>query len=149
MLDMLIFSSHMSHSSIPYLVAPPWLLPKRSAAKIIGHLNLEKWRRRRSFQQITSSSAPLDRGHGGRWWTTRVTEYGGAAGCGALSTRSWDSRMYTFTSLTMFLQERKSRFRSSRVSYSLLPSRIWSWLVLCLCIGIFVVVHATNPSGTG
>jgi hypothetical protein len=70
--------------SIPYLVAPPWLLLKLSAAKIVSHQHLEKWRRR--FWRIPTSAAPLDRGHGGYHQTVRVTEYGGATGCGTLYT---------------------------------------------------------------
>jgi hypothetical protein len=70
--------------------------------------------------------------------TVRVIEHRGTAGCGALSTRSWDRCVYTFTSPTMFVRECKSRLWSSRVSSSLLPSRKWSWLVLCSCVGIFV-----------
>jgi hypothetical protein len=38
------------------------------------------------FRRIPTSAALLDRGHGGRHRTVRVTEYGGAAGCGALYT---------------------------------------------------------------
>jgi hypothetical protein len=50
---------------IPYLVAPPWLLLKRSAAKILSHQHLEKWKRSWSVWWIPSSTAPLDRGSGG------------------------------------------------------------------------------------
>jgi hypothetical protein len=43
------------------------------------------------FRRIPTSAAPLDRGHGGRHQTVRVSEYGGAAGCGAVYTISWSS----------------------------------------------------------
>jgi hypothetical protein len=38
------------------------------------------------FWRIPTSATPLYRGHGGCHRTIRVTEYGGAAGCGALYT---------------------------------------------------------------
>jgi hypothetical protein len=43
------------------------------------------------FRRIPTSAAPLDRGHGGRHRTVRVTEYGGAASCGAVYTISRSS----------------------------------------------------------
>jgi hypothetical protein len=57
-LDMLLFSLNTLSLFIPYLVAPPWRLLKRSAAKIISHLHLEKWRRRRSFRRIPTFAGP-------------------------------------------------------------------------------------------
>jgi hypothetical protein len=42
---------------------------------------------RRIFRRIPYSAAPLDRGRGGCQQAVRVTEYGGSAGCDALSTR--------------------------------------------------------------
>jgi hypothetical protein len=62
----------------------PWLLLKRSAAEIVSHQLLEEVEEEEEFQWIPTSATPLDRGHGGHHWTVRVTEYGGAAGCGAL-----------------------------------------------------------------
>jgi hypothetical protein len=38
------------------------------------------------FRRIPTFAALLDRRHGGRHRIVRVTEYGGAAGCGALYT---------------------------------------------------------------
>jgi hypothetical protein len=50
-------------------------------------------------------------------------------------TRSWDRQVKSTTcvfvkaSSTMFVRKHKPRFRSSRVTFLLLPSRRFSWLV--------------------
>jgi hypothetical protein len=48
MLDILLFSQHLVvFHSLP-CCSKPWLLLKRSAAEIVSHQHLERWRRRRS-----------------------------------------------------------------------------------------------------
>jgi hypothetical protein len=48
MLDMLLFYTNLvGFHSLP-CCSTPWLLLKRSAAEIVSHQHLEKWRRRRS-----------------------------------------------------------------------------------------------------
>jgi hypothetical protein len=86
MLDMLLFYTHLVVFHPLPCCSKPWLLLKQSAAEIFSHQHLEEVEEEEEFRWIPTSAAPLDRGHGGRHRIVRVTEYGGAAGCGTLYT---------------------------------------------------------------
>jgi hypothetical protein len=59
MLDILLFYQHLVvFHSLP-CCSNPWLLLKRSAAEIVSHQHLEKWRRRR--RSSGGSLLPLPR----------------------------------------------------------------------------------------